>query len=182
VCQDVGVDQGLPGRLLVAAPLLSDPNFTRTVVLVLQHDEEGALGVVLNRPSEDDLGLHLPSWGPSACEPPFVFVGGPVEPSVAIGLEQAEAPPEPTALPGVGMLDFDRDPAAAGPVRVFSGYAGWGPGQLEDELAEGAWLVVAAEPDDPFTDDPDGLWAAVLRRQPGVLALLATFPPDPSLN
>jgi putative transcriptional regulator len=174
----------LDGRLLVASPLLVDPNFFRTVVLMLQHDEDGALGVVLNRPTGELVVSHLPEWADRIEDPPEVFYGGPVEPSVAIGVVRTELPTDPTPVPGVGLVDLGSDPASFldGTVRVFSGYAGWGPGQLESELAEGAWLVLGAEPEDVFTDRPGALWSSVLRRQGGRSAMLANFPIDPSLN
>jgi len=172
------------GTLLVASPVLLDPNFYRTVVLVLQHDHDGAVGVVLNRPSQEPVDLHLPEWAPRLGDPSVVFVGGPVDPAIAIGVVRSDRPTEPTALFGVGLVDLRSDPAAEtpGPVRVFSGYAGWGPGQVEDELGEGAWLVLRAEPDDVFTQYPTELWSRVLRRQGGSVAMLATFPLDPSMN
>lgn len=173
-----------PGTLLVASPLLADPNFDRTVVFVLQHDGDGAVGVVLNRPSGEPVETHLPEWARRLEDPPVVFVGGPVDRAVAIGLVRSEHPTEPTALGGIGMVDLASDPAAGTPgaVRVFSGYAGWGPGQAEAEMAEGAWLVVDATADDVFTQAPEDLWSAVLRRQGGRVAMLATFPTDPSMN
>ena len=172
------------GMLLVASPLLEDPNFHKTVVFLLQHDLEGAVGVVLNRPSQEPVESHLPEWAMRLEDPPVIFVGGPVDPAVAIGVVRSDRPADPTALRGVGMVDLAGDPAAStpGPVRVFSGYAGWGPGQLEAELAEGAWMVLGAYEDDVFTRDPVGLWSAVLRRQGGTVAMLATFPIDPSMN
>jgi putative transcriptional regulator len=178
------MDRFIAGRLLVASPILLDPNFARSVVLILQHDSEGALGVVLNRPTGEEVELHLPEWGPRLEQPPVVFVGGPVEPAIAIGVVRNQSPSEPTALGGVGMVDLGADPAAAPPgtVRVFSGYSGWGAGQLEAELAEEAWMVVEALPIDVFTDRPDELWSVVLRRQRGELAMLATYPADPSVN
>lgn len=172
------------GNLLVASPLLMDPNFYRAVVLVLQHDDDGAVGVVLNRPSEEPVESHLPEWARRLEDPPVVFVGGPVDRAVAIGLVRSDHPTEPTALVGIGMVDLGSDPAAGtpGPVRVFSGYAGWGPGQAEAEMAEGAWLVLDAVAEDVLTHAPEDLWSAVLRRQGGKLAMLATFPIDLSMN
>lgn len=172
------------GLLLVAAPWLGDPNFAQTVVFILHHDEEGAVGVVLNRPSLEPVSAHLPEWSGRLEDPPMVFLGGPVQPAVAIGVVRAQRPDEPTALDGVGLVDLASDPAAnqAGPIRVFSGYAGWGTGQLESELAEEAWELVPAEIGDIFTEAPETLWTQVLRRQGGRLAMLATFPQDPSLN
>lgn len=172
------------GTLLVASPLLVDPNFYRTVVFVLQHDRDGAVGVVLNRPSAESVETHLPEWARRLEDPPVVFVGGPVDRAVAIGLVRSDRPTEPTSLKGIGMVDLASDPAAGspGPVRVFSGYAGWGPGQAEAEMDEGAWLVVDATVDDVFTQAPEELWSVVLRRQGGKLAMLATFPTDLSMN
>lgn len=172
---------GLSGRLVVAAPELADPNFFRTVVFLIQHDADGALGVVLTRPSGSPVSEHLPDLAPHAANPPVVFVGGPVDPAVAIGLESSAAPTLPTPLGGVGILDVTAA-ENPGPCRIFSGYAGWGPGQLETEIAEEAWFVVDAEPADIFGDDPESLWSAVLRRQPPPLSWVATYPPDISLN
>jgi putative transcriptional regulator len=178
------MDGSLAGRLLVASPWLLDPNFARTVVLLLQHDEDGAVGVVLNRPSAEPVVEHLPEWESRLEEPSLVFVGGPVQPAVAIGVVRSSESLETIAFPGVGIVDLGADPAStpAGPLRVYSGYSGWGPGQLEMELEEGAWTVVAAEADDIFTEQPDDLWSGVLRRQGGRIAMLASFPLDPTLN
>ncbi len=180
----------LKGRLLVATPNLGDPNFERTVVLVLEHGEEGALGVVLNRPSGLELAEPLPEWAPAAAHPPVIFIGGPVAPSAAVCLARVVAADgaegwEPLLGP-VGTMDLDRDPDQAIPrleeIRVFAGYAGWGPGQLESEIADGGWFVVDAHASDPLSAAPERLWADVLRRQRGRLALYAAYPPDPSMN
>ena len=188
------------GRLLVATPNLGDPNFERTVVLILEHGDDGALGVVLNRPSDLDLAEPLPEWARAAAHPPVVFIGGPVAPSAAVclarvgaygaapGWEELLGPSGP--LSGgrgpVGTLDLDSDPEEAIPrldeIRVFAGYAGWGPGQLEGEIASGGWFVVDADPADPLSPAPENLWSAVLRRQRGALALFAGYPPDPTMN
>ena len=206
----------LEGRLLVATPNLGDPNFERTVVLVLEHGDEGALGVVLNRPSELDVAEPLPEWARAAAHPPVVFIGGPVAPGAAVCLARLasaaradgwqpilgpsgpgsgmegpsgpgsgmEGPSGPGSL--VGMLDLDSDPDEAIPrlqdIRVFAGYAGWGPGQLEGEIAAGGWFVVDADAADPLSPAPQDLWPTVLRRQRGTLALFATYPDDPSMN
>ena len=180
----------LKGRLLVATPNLGDPNFERTVVLVLEHGEDGALGVVLNRPSELDLAEPLPEWARAAAHPPVVFIGGPVAPSAAVCLARVAGGGgargwEPLLGP-LGTLDLDMDPDEAIPgldvIRVFAGYAGWGPGQLEGEIDGGGWFVVDADDADPLSPAPENLWAAVLRRQRGTLALFASYPPDPGLN
>ena len=178
----------LKGRLLVATPNLEDPNFERTVVLVLEHGDEGALGVVLNRPSELDLAEPLPEWAGAAAHPPVVFIGGPVAPSAAVCLARGTPGAEgwEPLLGPVGTLDLDSDPDEAIPridgIRVFAGYAGWGPGPLEGEIAAGGWFVVDAEAGDPLSPAPEELWATVLRRQRGALALFAAHPRDPSLN
>ena len=183
-----------PGRLLVANPLLPDPNFDRTVVLLLAGGADGALGLVLNRPSETDVAAPLPEWGPLAAEPAVLFVGGPVQHQAVICLARtaaAGADPETgpgwtAVLPGVGTVDLDTDPDGASPrferVRLFAGYAGWGAGQLEAEIDAGAWWVVDADPGDPFSERPDELWTAVLRRQRFPLAFVSWFPDDPAAN
>jgi putative transcriptional regulator len=177
------------GRLLVANPLLPDPNFDRTVVLILAYNDEGALGLVLNRPSQTDLGTPLPKWLKLAADPAVVFVGGPVQHQAVICLARApgDAPGGWKAVTAeVGTMDLDADPDGIGPgissVRVFAGYAGWGSGQLEGEIEAGAWWVVDAQPEDPFSEEPDLLWKRVLRRQRGVLALVSAYPDDPVMN
>jgi putative transcriptional regulator len=189
----MAIPGSLKGRLLIALPALRDPNFDRTIVFVLQHDEAGAVGVVLNRPTRLEVVDALPQWGHIVANPPVFFVGGPVGPSSAICLARlrSEVPDGPAdgwqaVTDRIGTLDLTRDPdEVAGEVdaiRVFSGYAGWRGGQLEDELVAGAWLVTDAASADPLCEEPAELWRIVLRRQPGSLALLALFPEDPSLN
>jgi putative transcriptional regulator len=192
---DDGPDGGsaleLAGQLLIATPVLRDPNFARTVVFLADHNDEGALGVVLNRPSETPVTDVLPLWEPVATSPTSVFVGGPVAQDGALGLARlgASGQPEDGFQPlaaGFGAVDLDGDPALLAPyfagLRIFAGYAGWGPGQLESEIEEGAWYVVSAAPDDVFSPRPALLWQHVLRRQGGDLALVSTFPLDPTLN
>lgn len=165
----------------MATPRLVDPNFYRTVVLMLQHDPEGTVGVVLNRVTGEAVADHLPEWADCVSEPGLVHYGGPVEPEVAIGLAMT---PEgmPTGVPGLSLVDLSAPPPSEGLVaRIYSGYAGWGPDQLENEIATGSWYVVQASPDDPFAD-PDDQWRRVLRRQPGFLSLVSTFPDDVRLN
>ena len=184
------------GRLLVATPQLLDPNFARTVVLLLQHDDEdGALGLVLNRPSDTEVGEVLDEWHPLAAAPGVVFGGGPVQPNAAICLGHGRPGAPPVASysvlegsPGTafGTVDLDAEPAdvmtAVSEVRLFAGYSGWTAGQLEDEVEEGSWWVLDALPSDAFTDRPEQLWADVLRRQGPPIAFTASFPEDPSLN
>lgn len=173
--------ESLAGNLLVATPNLIDPNFYRTVVLLLQHDDDGCVGVVLNRPTTEPVADHIPEWAALVPEPGCVHFGGPVDPTVAIGLS-ATSEGMPTGVPGLSMVDLAGDPdASAPPVKVYAGYSGWGSEQLEDEIASGSWYVVQASPDDPF-DSRDGLWRIVLRRQPGFLSVVSTYPDDLTLN
>jgi putative transcriptional regulator len=185
------VSDSLRGRLLVATPDLADPNFFRTVVLVLEHSDEGALGVVLNRPSPATaVEDPLPAWAPLAVDPSVIFVGGPVQPQAAIGLARRADRAEPDGFAPLsdelGTVDLERHPAEVAPrvdrLRVFAGYSGWGPHQLETELEAGGWFVVDADPSDLWTAEPDTLWRVVLRRQPGKERLFAEFPLDASLN
>ncbi|MEV3872383.1 YqgE/AlgH family protein [Streptomyces sp. NPDC049906] len=184
----------LTGRLLVAAPALTDPNFDRAVVLLIDHDEEGSLGVVLNRPTSVGVGEVLEGWGELTGQPDVVFQGGPVSLDSALALAVIPGGSADDRTPlgwrrvhgAIGLVDLETPPelvaAALGSLRIFAGYAGWGPGQLEDELGEGAWYVVESEPGDVSAPDPERLWRAVLRRQRGELAMVATYPDDPSLN
>lgn len=170
----------LTGSLLVASPTLLDPNFTRTVILVIHHGDAGAVGVVLNRPTT--LAAERLPQGWTILGP--VFGGGPVEPEVAIGLSDGDggaAGWEPVG-DGLWLADLEAAPAAGPRIRVFAGYAGWSEGQLESEIARGDWVIVPARREDVFTTNPAGLWGAVLRRQPGAIPILAGYPPDPSLN
>ena len=177
------------GRLLVAMPVLDDPAFARSVVLIIDHDEDGALGVVLNRASEVPVTEATDALIDLIPAPGVLFGGGPVEPDalVAIGRAHDDAVrTDTTFVEGLRLVDLDQDPVIAGveltQVRLFAGYAGWAPGQLEHEVWHGAWVVIDSEPSDVFTDRPDTLWRDVLARQPGRLRLLADFPADAALN
>jgi putative transcriptional regulator len=203
----VGLDPA-PGRLLVAAPALVEATFANTVLYVLEHDEGGTAAVILNRPSRMPVGQVLPDWHDAVSGPSVVFTGGPVQPDGAlclgllsdVGREQLartreEAGPHDRDRPqltvrpvvdSVCSVDLDGaiDPviAATTGLRIFAGHAGWSPGQLDDELAEGAWFVVAGTALDVFAGNPGQLRRDVLRRSPTPLNLFATYPPDPSLN
>lgn len=241
----------LTGRLLVATPVLSDPNFDRAVVLLLDHGEDGSLGVVLNRPTPVDVGEILEAWASLAGDPRVVFQGGPVSLDAALGVAvvpsgghsragsahdaparahadgegtpdaagdadtDPDGPDGPDGLEdladvdglddldatddaedgplgwrrihgAIGLVDLEAPPellaAELGSLRIFAGYAGWGAGQLEDEVAEGAWYVVESEPGDVSSPAPESLWRSVLRRQRSELAMVATYPDDASLN
>ncbi len=178
------------GQLLIATPRLLDPNFVRGVIFLLDHDDEGALGVVINRPSQLPLSAVLPSWADAVSEPALLFTGGPVSPesALAIGLSVGEGPETgfKRVVGDYGLVDLDAAPLDLAPtlagVRVFSGYAGWSSGQLEAEIGEGSWYVAGALARDLVDPDPERLWRTVLRRQPGEMAYLATFPDDPGMN
>jgi putative transcriptional regulator len=169
------------GRLLVASPDLTDPNFARRVVLMLTHDEGGALGIVLNDPLDVAIAEVLDEWNEHAAEPACLYRGGPVQPDGAIALGRGAAVDE-HIVDGFGPVDLDGDRSSAQDVRVFVGYAGWGPGQLEGELARADWFVVDAHGDDVVTHSPSTLWRDVLRRQPGRLSMFSLAPMDPSVN
>ncbi len=186
------------GRLLVATPMLDDPNFDRSVVYMVEHHDEGALGLVLNRPSGEELVDPLEGWVTAQSAPSRVFSGGPVEPDALIALARLEhrvtagsADDEDTnylaPLTGdIASADLAADPALVigriNALRVFRGYAGWEPGQLEAEIESGSWIVVDSESSDVFTNDPEDLWRRVLRRQPGRLGWLAEAPDDLAWN
>jgi len=180
--------ESLRGQLLVAGPTLLDPNFRRTVVLVCEHSEEGALGLIVNRATSLEAAEAVPELAEILGDGARLWSGGPVQPQSIVLLADFDEEPEETlmvvgavglVLQGADLEDLDLGPRGA---RAFLGYAGWGPGQLESELERDDWIVVEAEPDDAFADDADGLWARVLARKGGEYALLARMPPDPSLN
>ena len=179
------------GRLLVASPLIGDPNFERSVVLMIEHSSEGALGVVLNNPTQTEVGEMLPAWAPLTARPPVFFLGGPVSPEsvICLGLAIGDPSADETfhrVVGNVGTVDLNRAPdelpIEIDEVRLFAGYSGWGAQQLDSELAMDAWFVVDADPGDALMVAPEELWSFVLARQPGPMAWLANYPIDPSLN
>jgi putative transcriptional regulator len=181
------MEESLRGKLLIASPSLVDPNFARTVVLITEHTEEGAMGVVLNRPSETAVDEVAPELGPVVDSEP-VFIGGPVQPQALVVLAEF-ADPEAAAwivADDVGFVaaqtEGDRLAAAVRRSRVYAGYSGWGAGQLEGELAEEAWIVESPLASELFPEEPAELWQDVLARKGGQFALIARMPDDPSLN
>jgi len=177
------------GKLLVATPSLLDPNFRLTVLLMLEHGKEGALGLVLNRPSELPVRGTIDEWAPVVAEPVVFFVGGPVSQSSVIAVAAATLDDVGEGwsqlLGSVGTVDLEKDPAEIGgieEVRIFAGYAAWAPGQLEAELAEVSWLVLDYEPADAFLANPDELWWTVVGRQSGEVSRLRHYPADPHVN
>lgn len=182
------MEQSLAGQLLLASPSLRDPNFARTVVLVGVHNREGAMGLVLNRPSTVTVGEAVPQLEVAAGESEPVYVGGPVQPTSVVCLSEF-LDPDPAGLLVLGRIGFparDADLAdlerMTARTRVFAGFAGWGEGQLEAEIEGGDWIEQTALPEDVFTDLPAELWSSALARKGGSYALVARMPPDPSVN
>lgn len=184
----VPVADSLAGQLLLASPALADPNFARSVVLVGAHNDEGAMGVVLNRPSESTVAEAVPQLSDLAGPEEPVLVGGPVQPGTVVLLAEFRDP-SPAGLLVLGRIGFPALDAELEDLeratlrgRVFAGYAGWGPGQLDAEHESGDWIVQPATPEDVFAEEPGDLWPRVLERKGGSYALLARMPEDPSLN
>ena len=181
------MEDSLRGKLLVASPALVDPNFARTVVLVTEHNDEGAMGIVLNRPSETSLGEVSPELAGIAGDGP-VFVGGPVQPDAVVLLAEFSDPDAAAWIVAadVGLasaeLDLEQLEGAVRRGRVYAGYSGWGGGQLEAELELESWIVEPPLPSELFPEDPETMWSAVLARKGGQYALIARMPADPSMN
>ena len=182
------MQESLRGQLLIASPSLVDPNFRRAVVLVAEHGEAGAMGVVLNRPSDTAVADAVPGLADVAGERAVVYGGGPVQPEAVVVLVETDDPAlvADYVVEEVGFVrgdaDLDELAFAVARARVFAGYAGWSPGQLEAELEGSDWIVEPALPDDVFAARERDLWGDVLRRKGGPFKLIATMPPDPSLN
>lgn len=179
------------GELLVSTTQVSGDFFEQAVVLLLDTDDDGALGVTLNKLASTSLDSVLPDWVGLVTPPRTLFSGGPVSPHGAICvaklLDPTEEPPGwRRVIRDIGLLHLDTpvEIAAGGytALRIYAGYSGWAPGQLEDELSRGLWYRVPSREEDIFTADPAGLWRRVLRRQGGAAALLSTWPEDPERN
>lgn len=176
------------GQLLIAGPSLVDPNFWRTVVLIVEHSEEGAFGLVLNRPSETSVSEAVPELDELIEPSDPLFIGGPVQPSSVVILGHFEDPHDAAVLAfdDVGVLgassSLEQLSVGLRAARGFVGHSGWGPGQLDAELAKGDWIIEPARLQDAFPADPRELWASVLTRKGGSYALVARMPLDPSLN
>jgi len=179
------------GRLLVASPLLGDPNFARSIVLLLNADDDGCLGVILNRPSTMPVDEVLQPWAGLVRGPGVLFRGGPVETDAALAVARISGSGDDLVgwrplFDHTGLVDLDTPvellEGGLSDMRIYAGYSGWSAGQLEAEIESGAWLVVTAESGDLFAPEPERLWTQVLRRQPGEVAMLATMPADPTLN
>ncbi|WP_025273673.1 YqgE/AlgH family protein [Haloglycomyces albus] len=179
------------GSLLVATPIVKDPNFDRTVVMAVGQEDDGVLGLVLNRATELPVMEVLGDWGELAGDPAVMFEGGPVQPDAAIALGwRKESAPSSTVFRPVtgrlGTLDLSQGPEyfhdQLDGMRVFAGYAGWETGQLQAEINAGAWMVFDALPTDPFFGAPDDLWSTIWKRQGGMLAAMANYPPEAEYN
>ncbi len=179
--------ESVRGQLLIARPSLLDPNFWRTVVLIVEHSPDGALGLVLNRPSDSTVAEAVPQLGELCAPDDELLVGGPVQPSAVMVLAEFDDPADAAliAFDDVGILrsgDADQPVTGLRAARAFAGHAGWGPGQLDGELERGDWILEVARRQDAFATEPRELWPSVLTRKGGSYALIARMPPDPSLN
>jgi putative transcriptional regulator len=181
------VPESLRGKLLVASPVLADPNFERSVVLITEHNEEGAMGIVLNRPSDTAAGDVVPELAEIAGDEP-VYVGGPVQPDAIVLLAEF-VDPEAAAwivVADVGLAgaesELDELAQAVRRGRLYAGYSGWGPAQLDAELELDSWIVEPPLPAELFPDRPETLWSDVLDRKGGQYKLIARMPDDPSQN
>ena len=181
------MSESLRGKLLIASPALADPNFARSVVLMTEHNEEGAMGIVLNRPAEIRAGDVVPALEEVSGDDPL-FVGGPVQPQAVVLLAEFSDPSAAAWLivADVGLAsagtDLDELIGSVRRGRLYAGYSGWGPGQLEAELEQESWIVEPPLPTELFPDDPEALWQDVLERKGGSYTLVARMPEDPSLN
>ncbi|MGV0791293.1 YqgE/AlgH family protein [Mycolicibacterium sp. XJ1819] len=181
------------GTLLLANTDLLEPTFRRSVIYIVEHNDGGTLGVVLNRPSETAVYNVLPQWAKLAAKPKTMFIGGPVKRDAALCLATLRVGMDLNTMPGlrhvqgrIAMVDLDADPDNVAPavegVRIFAGYSGWTTGQLEGEIERDDWIVSSALPSDVLVESRTDLWARVLRRQPLPLSLLASHPIDVSRN
>ena len=177
----------LRGQLLISGASLWDPNFRRTVLLIAHHDEDGAVGVVLNNPADVTVAEAIPQLGSLVAADEPLYIGGPVEPQAAIVVADFQDPSvaEIVALGSIGFLPPESGPEVQDGIkraRVFAGYSGWGAGQLEAEMSEDSWVVEPARPEDVFAPDPSRLWEDVLRRKGRAFDMLRLMPADPTMN
>ena len=181
------MDDSLRGKLLIASPALTDPNFARSVVLMTEHSENGAMGIVLNRPADAEARELMPAVEEIAQDDPL-FIGGPVQPQAVVLLAEF-ADTDAAAwivVADVGLASAETELSQLGDAvrrgRFYAGYSGWGPGQLELELEVESWIIEAPLPTELFPDDPESLWSDVLERMGGSYTLISRMPDDPSLN
>lgn len=181
------MESSLRGKLLVASPALVDPNFARTVVFLTEHNDDGAMGIVLNRPADLAVEDVVPEVAAAVGDGPL-YVGGPVQPQALVVLAEFSDPDAAAwiVVADVGFVSAETEISelerAIRRGRVYAGYSGWGAGQLEAELKEDSWIVEPPLPAELFPDDPEALWQDVLARKGGQYGLLARMPEDPSMN
>jgi putative transcriptional regulator len=181
------MSESLRGRLLIATPTLNDPNFRRSVVLICAHGDDGALGLVLNRPSPLEVVDAVPELEPALADGARLWLGGPVQPEDIVLLADFTNPGESLMVSGDIGLVTDGSPLESLPdrtrrVRAFLGHSGWGPGQLDSELEREDWIIAPLDAGDPFDDGAEDLWRTALEELGGQYALVARMPDDPSLN
>ena len=177
----------LTAQLLISSAGLHDPNFRHTVVLIGAHDDEGAVGVILNRPTEFLVAEAVPPLAELTGPGAPLFEGGPVHPTQPVVLAELEgsARADRPVFGNIGFITGEIDESLRPSVvrtRVFAGHSGWGAGQLEAELEANAWIVEPARPEDVFTDEPESLWKRVLERKGGRYRHIAMVPKDPRVN
>ncbi|MCY2961302.1 MAG: YqgE/AlgH family protein [Planctomycetota bacterium] len=183
----------VPGSLLAAAPSLRDENFMHTVVLMCAHGDEGAHGLVINRPSPITIDKLMPAHALLARQHNVVHAGGPVgldtlqfvhrvPGRIAGGVELSSGIHLGGDIDQLAQFLEERGESAAEDVRLILGYAGWGAGQLEEELAGGSWIPVSLQPEWVFAPDSQGVWRQVVRSLGGAAAGLEDLPPDVSWN
>lgn len=177
-------DPSLSGHLLIATPIINGPPFHRSVIYIGEHDASGALGVILNSPSHLTVNEVLPQLAHLASDPPVVHFGGPVQTDAAMVLVQSEAQEFAmgTTFPDIGLVNPSTPPPDTAKLRVYAGFSGWGPDQLEEEMATGSWWRTIARREDLFASGEVDLWANAVRRIGGRTALYLTYPDDPDMN
>ncbi len=177
-------EETLAGQFLVATPVISLPPFARTVVLMLEHDDSGAIGLVLNTVTDLRVKDHIPGLEDRLTEPHNVFLGGPVSSDTAVSLGRGQGIEflRPPPLPGIGLVDVEETLEGLDALRIFAGYSGWDPDQLEAEIEERAWWILFPNLDEIFTSHTEGMWERTVERGPGSLPLYSTYPFDPSAN
>lgn len=179
--------KSLRGQLLISSSGLFDPNFRHTVVLIGQHTAEGALGVVLNRPTDTPVSEVIPALSELVRPDELLFHGGPVELGSPV-LVAEMTDPAVADIPVFGPVGFltgevsEEQRAGIVRARVFVGYSGWDSGQLEAEMAHDSWVLDPARIEDVFSGDPEQLWHEVLRRKGGDYRMMARVPFDPTMN
>jgi len=174
----------LGGKMIVATPIIATPPFSRAVVLILEHDKTGAIGLILNATTGLPVADHLPELAERVSAPATVFLGGPVTSEVAVVLARSSTAVfvQSSGIADVGVIDPFDLPSNVAAMRVYAGYSGWESDQLEHEINEGAWWVIEPAPSDLFTSNTEDLWERTVRRAPGMIPFHQTYPVDISLN